>query len=201
MSVFTLAICLLFGRPVVSDSLQHHKLQHDRPLCPSPSHEVSCPLPKFMSIASVMPSSHLILWCPLLLLLSVSQHQGPFQWVSCSHQRTKILEFQLYHQSFQWIFRVDWLDLLAVQGTRRSLLQHHSLKASILWLSAFFMVQLSHPYMTTGKTITLTVPTFVGMVCWTFVCFSMHCLGLSQLSCQDANVFWFYGCSHHLQWL
>ena len=92
---------------------------------------------------------------------NLSQHQGLFQWVSSLHQVVKGLEFQLQHQSFQWIFRVtsfrmDWLDLLAVQGTLKSLLQHHSSKASILQCSAFFTVQLSHPYMTTQKTVALT---------------------------------------------
>ena len=85
------------------------------------------------------------------------------------HQVAKVLEFQLQHQSFQEhpgliSFRMGWLDLLAVQGTLKSLLQHHSSKASILQLSAFFTVQLSHPYMTTGKTIALTEWTFVGKV-------------------------------------
>ena len=98
-----------------------------------------------------------------------SQHQGLFQWVSSSHQMAKVLEFQPQHQSFQWtprtdLFRMDWLDLLAVQGTLKSLLQHHSSKASILPHSAFCIVQLSHPYMTTGKTIALTRRTFVGKV-------------------------------------
>ena len=98
-----------------------------------------------------------------------SQHQGLFQWVKFLHQMAKVLEFQLQHQSFQRtprtdLFRTDWLDLLAVQGTLKSLLQHHSSKASILWRSAFFTVQLSHPYMTTGKTIPLTRRTFVGKV-------------------------------------
>ena len=78
------------------------------------------------------------------------------------------MEFQLQHQSFHehpgLIFRMDWLDLLAVQGTLKSLLQYHSSEASILWCSAFFTVQLSHPYMTTGKTIALTTQTFVGKV-------------------------------------
>ena len=100
---------------------------------------------------------------------NLSQHQDLFKWVSSSHQAAKLLEFQLQHQSFQWTpalisFRMDWLDLLAVQGTLESLLQHHSSKASILWHSAFFIVQLSHPYMTTGKTIALTRWTFVGKV-------------------------------------
>ena len=88
----------------------------------------------------------------------------------------KVFELQLQHQSFQWIFsvdflKIDWFDLLAVQGTLRSLLQHHSSKASVLWRSAFFMVQLSHPYITTGKTIALTIWTFVGKVI--FLLFSM----------------------------
>ena len=83
--------------------------------------------------------------------------------------RGKVLELQLQHQSFQWIlglisFRIDWFDLLAVQRTLKSLLQYHSSKASILWHSAFFIVQLSHPYMTTGKTTALTRWTFVGKV-------------------------------------
>ena len=100
---------------------------------------------------------------------NLSQHYGLFQWVSSSNQVAKVLEFQLQHQSFQWIlglisFRMDWLDLLAVQGTLKSLLQHHSSKASILRHLAFFVVQLPHPYMTTGKTIALTRWTFTGKV-------------------------------------
>ena len=82
--------------------------------------------------------------------LDLSRHQGLFQWVSSSHVVAKVLEFQLQHQSFQWTPR---LDLFAVQGTLKSLFQHHSSKASILQRSAFFTVQLSHPYMTTGKAI------------------------------------------------
>ena len=87
---------------------------------------------------------------------NLSQHQGLFKWVSSSHQVAKVLEFQLQHHSFQWTlglisFRMYWLDLLAVQGTLKSLLQNHSSKASILQRSAFFIVQLSHPYMTSIK--------------------------------------------------
>ena len=100
---------------------------------------------------------------------NLSQHQGLFQGVSSSHQVAKVLEFQLQHQSSNEYpglisFWIDWLDLLAVQGTLKSLFQHHSSKASILWCSAFFIVQLSHPYMTTGKTIALTRWTFVSKV-------------------------------------
>ena len=81
--------------------------------------------------------------------LNLSQHQSLFKWVSSSHQVAKVLEFQLQHQLIS--FRMNWLDLLAVQGTLKSLLQHHSSKASVLWHSAFFMVQLSQPYMTYWK--------------------------------------------------
>ena len=90
-----------------------------------------------------------------------SQYQNLLNWFSSSHQVAKILDFQLQYQSFQWIFRnnffrIDWLDLLAVQGTLNSLLQYRSSKASILTHSALFIVQLSHPYMTIGKTIAFT---------------------------------------------
>ena len=98
-----------------------------------------------------------------------SQHHGLFQLVNSSHEVAKVLELQLQHQSFQWIlglisFRIDWLDFLAVQGTLKSLLQDHSSKTLILQHSAFFKVHLSHPYMTTGKTIALTRWTFNGKV-------------------------------------
>ena len=106
---------------------------------------------------------------PSLPACTLSQHQGLLKWVSSSRQVAKVLEFQLQHQSFPWIFRadflrMDWLDLLAVQRTLKSLFQHHSSKALILWCSAFFIVQLSYPYMTTGKTIALTKWIFVGKV-------------------------------------
>ena len=95
---------------------------------------------------------------------NLSWHQGLFKWVSSSYQVATVLEFQLQHQSGLISFRMDWLDLLAVQGTRKSLLQHHSSKTSVLQHSAFFVVQLSHPYMTSWKTIALTKWTFVGKV-------------------------------------
>ena len=89
-----------------------------------------------------------------------SQHQDCFQWVNSSHEVSKVLEFQRQRQSFQWTprtdFLLDCLDILAVQGTLKSLLKHHSSKASIFWCLVFFTVQLSHPYMTTGRTIALT---------------------------------------------
>uniref|UniRef100_A0AC11CZR9 Uncharacterized protein n=1 Tax=Ovis aries TaxID=9940 RepID=A0AC11CZR9_SHEEP len=123
-----------------------------------------------MSIESVMPSSHLVLCCPLLLLPSVPPSIRVFSNESTLHMRwPKYWSFSFSispsseHPGLT-SFRMDWLDLLAVQGTLRSLLQHHSSKASILQRSAFFTVQLSHPYLTTGKTIALTKRTFVGKV-------------------------------------
>ena len=126
--------------------------------------------PKTMSIESVMPSNHLILCCPLLLLLSIFPSIRVF-----SNESPLRIEWPKY-RSFNFNIcptnehsglissRMDWLNLLAVQGTLKSLLQHHSSKASILWRSAFFIVQLSHPYVATGKTIALIRWTFVGKV-------------------------------------
>ena len=113
-------------------------------------------------VSDAIQPSHPLL-SPSPLAFNFSQHQGLFQSVSSSHQVAKILELQLQHQSFQWtfrtdFFRMDWLDLLEVQVTLKNLLQHHSSKASILLCSAFFIVQLSHPYMTVGKTIALARP-------------------------------------------
>ena len=98
--------------------------------------------------------------------ISLYQHQGLSQWISSLHQMTKVFELQLQHQSFQWIFRVDflWFDLLAIQWTLKSLPQQHSLTATILQFSAFLMVQLSYQYMATGKIIALTIRTFVSKV-------------------------------------
>ena len=137
------------------------------PMQPSLSITNSQSLLKLMSRKSLMPSNHLILSSPSPPTFNLSQHQSLFQWVSSSHQVAKVLEFQLQHQSFQWMFRtdfLDWLDLFVVQGTLTSLLQHHSSKASVLQHSAFFIVQLSHSYMTTGKIISLTRRTFVDKV-------------------------------------
>ena len=125
---------------------------------------------KLMSIESVMPSNHLILCHPLLLLPSVFPSIRVLSNESALRMRwPKYWSFSFNispanEYSGLISFRVDWLDLLAVQGTLKSLLQHHSSKASILWHSAFFMVQLSHPYMTIGKIIALTRQTFVGKV-------------------------------------
>ena len=126
--------------------------------CPSLSPGVCS---KLMFTESVMPSNHLILCRPLLLLPSVFPNIRVFSNESVLHIRwPKYWEFQLQHQSF----RMNWLDLLAVQGTLKSLLQLHSSKASILQSSDFFMVQLSHPCMSTGKSIALTRRTFVDKV-------------------------------------
>ena len=124
---------------------------------------------KLMSIESVMPFNHRNLSRPLLLMPSIFSSSRVFYSKSVLCIRwPKVLEFQSQHQSCQWIFRtsfrIDWLDLLAIQGTLESLLQPSSSKASILRCSAVFTVQLSHPYMTTGKTIALTRRTFVGKV-------------------------------------
>ena len=123
-----------------------------------------------MSIKSVMPSSHLILCHSLLLLLDIFPRIRVFskesvlglRWLKYWSPSFSISPSNEYSGLIS--FRMDWLDLLAVQGTLKSLLQHHSSKASILWHSAFFIVQLSHPYMTTGKTIALTRWTFVDKV-------------------------------------
>ena len=122
---------------------------------PSADSGVESP-PKPMSVELVMPSNHLILCRPLPLLPPIPPSIRVFSSESTSHEVAKLLEFHLQlspsneHPGLI-SFRMDWLDLLAVQGTLRTLLQHHSSMASILWLSAFFIVQLSHPYMTTGK--------------------------------------------------
>ena len=123
-----------------------------------------------MSIESVTPSNHLILCCPLLLLPSILPISRVFSNESILHIRwPKYWSFNFSISPFNEYpgltsFRMDWLDFLAVQGTLKSLLQHHSSKASILRRSAFFIAQLSHPYLTTGKTIALTRWIFVGKV-------------------------------------
>ena len=155
----------------MSDSLRPHELQHARlPLSITNSQSP----PKPMSIESVMRSNHLILCRPLLLLPSIFPCIRVFSNESALHIRwPKYWSFSFSispsnEHPGQISFRIDWLDLLAVQGTLKSLLQHHSSKASILLCSAFFILQLSHPYMTTGKTIALTR--------WIFVCKVMSLL-------------------------
>jgi len=152
----------------MSNSLQPHELQYTRPPCPSQ-------LPGFTQthvhwVGDAIQISH-PLSSPSLSTFNLSQHQGLFQWVQwVLHIRWS------KHWSFSFSispsnkysglisFRMDWLDVLAVQGILKSLLHHHSSKASMLWCSAFFTVQLSHPYMTTRKTIALTTWTFVEKV-------------------------------------
>ena len=125
---------------------------------------------KLMSIESVIPSNRLIFFCPLLLLASIFPSIRVFsnesvlciRWPKYWSFSFSISPYSEYSELIS--FRMDWFDLLSVQGTLKSLLQYHSLKASILWRSALFIVQLSHPYVTTGKTIALTRWTFVGKV-------------------------------------
>ena len=145
-----------------------------------------------MSIRLVMPSNHLILGCPLLLLPSIFPSIGIF-----SNESVLCIRWPKYW-SFSFStspsnkysglisFRMDWLDLLAVQGTLKSLLQHHSSEAPILWCSVLFIVQLSHPYMTTGKTVALTRRTFASEI---MSCLLICYLGWSQLFFQGASVF------------
>ena len=148
----------------MSDSLRHRGWKHARAPCPSSIPRVC----SSSSIESVMPSNQIILCCPLLLLPSIFPGIRVFsnETVLCIRW-PKYWSFSISpsnEYSGLISFRMDWLDLLAVQGTLKSLLQHHSSKASILQHSAFFIIQLSHPYMTTGKTITLTSQTFADQV-------------------------------------
>ena len=141
--------------------------------CSMPGLPVHHQFPEFTQIHvhwvgdAIQPSHPLS--SPFPPALSHSQHQGLFKWVKSSHQVAKVLEFSInISPSNEYpgliSFRMDWLELLAVQGTLKSLLQHHSSKSSILGCSAFFVVQLSHPYLNTGETIALTRWTFVGKV-------------------------------------
>ena len=147
---------LFFSHSIMSNSLQLHELQRARFPWPCSN---SCPFSRrcHPTISSSVTSSS----CPQSF-----QNQSLFQWVGSSHQVTKVLSFGFSispsnEYSGLLFFRIDWFDLLAVQGIVKNLLQHHSSKASILWKSVFFMVQLLHLYITTGKTIALTLQTFV----------------------------------------
>ena len=149
-----------------------------------------------------MPSNHLILCHPLFLLLSIFPSIRVFSYESVLHigwPKYWSFSFSISPSNKHTgliSFRMDWLDLLAVQGTLKSLLQHHSSKASILWHSAFFVVQLSHPYMTTGKTIALTRQTFVDKVM--SLLFNMLSMLLITFL-PTGSIFSFHGCNHHLQ--
>ena len=155
-----------FNHSAVSDSLQPHESQHARPPCLSSAPRVcpnSCPLSQWCHptiLSSVIPFSSYLQSFPTWGFSNESalHIRWPKYWsfsfkISPSNEHPGLISF-----------RMDWLDLLGVQGTLKSLLQHHSSKPSILWFSAFFIVQLSHPYMTTGKTIALTRRTFVDKV-------------------------------------
>ena len=178
-------ISVQFNRSVVSDSLWSHGLQHARPPW---VYSNSCSLSQWCHptiSTSVVPfSSHLRSFPASKSFQKSLRIRWPKYWsfsfnISPSSEYSGLISL-----------KIDWFDLLAVQGTFRSLFQHNSLKASILWHSAFFIVQLSHPYMTTGKTRALTRWTFVGKVMSLCLCFLICCLGLSSLSCQEATVFW-----------
>ena len=150
----------------MSDSLQTHGLQHASPPCPSPISRVYSNSFHWVSDA-IQPSQPLS--SPSPTAFNLSQHQGLFQWVITHIRWPKYWSFSFSISSSNEYsglisLRINWLDLLAVQGTLRSLLQHHSSKASILKHLALFRVQLSHPYMTTGKIIALTRWIFVGKV-------------------------------------
>ena len=151
----------------MSDSLQPHGLQHAKLSCPSPS-PGACS--SSYPLSRLKPSSNLILCRPLLLLPSIflsfrvfsNESVLPIMWPKYWSFSLSISPSNEYSGLIS--FRMNWFDLLAVQGTLKSLLQHHSSKASVLWCSVFFIVQLSHPYITTGKTKALTTWTFVSKV-------------------------------------
>ena len=183
----TTSVLLLFSRWVVGNSVTSWTVAPQAPL----SFGISWSFLKFTSIESVMPSDHLILCCPLLLLTSVFPSikvfsnkstlriRWPRYWsfsfsISSSKQYSGLISF-----------RIDWFDLLAAQGALKSLLQHHNSKASLLWHPVFFMVQLPHSYMTTGKTIALTKHTFVSKV----MPLLFNALSMSELSLQGTSVF------------
>ena len=163
-AIYILGTKLLFSHSVMSSSLRPHGLQHAR----LPLSIVSRSLLKLMSIELVMPSNHLILCHPRLLPPAIFPSIRVFSNESALHIRWP----EYWNFSFSVSpsneysglisYRIDWFGLLAVQGTLKSLLQHHSSRVSILRASAFFIVQLSHPYMTTGKIIALTRWTFVS---------------------------------------
>ena len=159
-------ISVQFSHSVIFDSLGPHELQHARPPCPSPAPRVypnSCPSSRWCHptiSSSVVPFSSCLQSFPT---------SGSFQMSQLFTSGSQNIGVSASNQSFQWtprtdFLRMDWLDLFAAQGPLKSLLQHHSSKASILQCSAFFIVQLSHPYMTAGKTIALTRWTFVDKV-------------------------------------
>ena len=175
----TAASSVQFICSVTSDSLRPRGLQHARNSLSITNLQI---LLKLMFFKSVMPSNHLILCHPLLLLPSILLSIRVFSNKSVLCIRwPKYWSFSFsISPSNEYLglisFRMDWFDLLIVYGTLKSLLQHHSSKTSILWCSAFFMIQLSYPYVTTGKTIALTRRNLLAKEC---LCFLICCLGLS----------------------
>ena len=197
MQVFS-NISVQFSHSGMSDSLRPHGLQHARLPCPSPTPWVysnSCPL----SWCAIQPSHPLS--SPSPSAFNISQHQDLFKWVSSSHQVAKVLELQLQHQSFQWIFRTDFLQDRLVgspcspRDSQESSPTPQFKSINALALS-FFIVQLLHPYMTMGKIVVLTRQTSVGkvmsllfnMLSWLVITFHPRSKRLL-----------IYGCSHHLQ--
>ena len=181
---------LQFSSSVMSDSLWLHELQCQASLSITNSQSFL----KLMSIALVMPSNHLILCCHFLFLPSLFSGIRVFSNESVLCIRwPEYWSFSLSTSPFSEYsglvsLRTDWFDFQAVQRTLNSLLQHHSSKTSVLRCSAFFMIQLSHPYMTTGKTIPLTRWTFVGKKKKS-LCFLIRCPGWSKLLFQGASIF------------
>ena len=187
------------SRSDVFHSLRPHVLQHARPPCPSPTsrvHSDSRPLSQWCHPA-ISSSCR-----PLLLLPPIPPSITDFSNESTLHMRwPKYWSFSFSIIPSKEIpglisFRMDWLDLLAVQGILKSLLQHHSSKASILRRSAFFTVQLSHPCMTTGKKVALTRWTLIGKV----MSLLLNMLSWLIIAFLPRSVFQFHGCSHRLQW-
>ena len=212
------------GRDILLKSLQANPLRNGRQFSSVQSSRQSCltlcnprdslmpglpvrhQLPEFTQthvhyVSDANQPSHPLM-CPSPPALNLSQHQGLFKWVSSLHQVDKVLEFHIQHHPSSEhpgliSFRVDWLDLLTVQGTLKSLLQHHSSKASIPGHSAFFMVQLSCLYMTTGKTIALTIQAFIGKVM--SLLFNTLSRFIIDFLPRNKPFFKFHNCSHHLQ--
>ena len=173
--------------------------------CSTPGFTVFHYLPECAQIHVHWVNDVIQLFHPLLpsspFAFNLSQHRGLFQWASSSHQVAKYWNFSFSispsnEYSGLISFRIDWLDLRAVQGTPKSLLQHHSSKALVLRCSTFFIVQLSHPYMTTGKTIALNRRTFVGKV----MSLLLNMLSRLVIAFPPRSFFKFHGCSHHQQW-
>ena len=170
-----------FSPTVVSDSLWPRRLQHARLPYPSPTLEFT--QTHVHRVSDAIQPSHPLL-SPSPPVFSLSQDQGLFQWVGAHIRWPKGRSFRLSispsnEQSKLISFRIDWFDILAVQRTLKSLLQHHSSKTSIFWCQAFFIVQLSHPYMTTGKPELWLDEPLSAKLC---LCFLIHCLCFSYWS-------------------